>query len=776
MKFRTIKKHLVSFILLLTTTNIFACAGGDYWDGMWFYNLFYQTNISAKEYYPFLRDDDNTFYCEDYSYNQEKEITLGNIMLWQQLLSNWSTEELEQAIYDFDNFDWSKHQTNIDNSVKTYLAFANECSKAVEFRSQYRSWNYRDISKEENFDPRELLSKANELVNSESNKQLKARYYYQIIRLLHYSKAWDEAIAVFDNNVDNQFEKNEIYYYMLDQIAGCYYSTNNYEKAAYLFTKVFNKSYDRKKSAFCSFSFCTQKGAEGKQYYKTADDEKDLLILKSLSEFSDKISNINQFIALDANDKRIELLFTRALNNVERNVWPKDFGLEEIVLPKISDDDNYNELRDIAEKQAQNPAVSNTAFWQLAHSYLSFIGQDYDTANRLLTTVEGYHNQKQVLQFVYTTFSWTKMTPENEAQLASILNDHANFRADGALYYDGQEDWIQLILDKTAHNYFKSGQLAKAFLIHNTVETCNNLNSIELLNDLQEFYYKSDKTPFEKILLHQTQNNSDDFLTYIHYQKGIYYLKEAQPEEALQQFNQSGEFSEREFFTASIFSNNTIECFNCDPEFVMEDEVYKADVFSFIKPEFSHKELAEYLLRLENLRSDERQWKQKLANYLLGNYYFNICNTGYYRGLINNKSNCCHYNFFSYNLYEKQKNIASEIIQNHRGYNLQNINYRGARYYHLSDVAHEYYNKTIALSTDKELNARCLYMIAKCELNSFYNNGSDDYIAIGSGYYKLKLPKYESFKELKKNYSDTKFYAKMIEECSYYNLYIETLE
>ncbi len=770
------KNYIISFALLLLSTNILACAGGDYWDGMWFYNLFYQTNISGEEYYPFLRDDDNTFYREDYSYSEKEEVPQGNILLWLKLLPNWDKKDIEKAIYEFDSFDWSNKNTAIEKSAQTYLAFANTCSDAVSFRSKYRSWNYNDISQEEDFDPRELLTKANQLVNNENNAQLKARYYYQIIRLLHYSKAWDEAIAVYNNNVKDQFEKDEIYYYIVDQIAGCYYSTNDYEKAAYLFVKVFNKSYDRKKSAFCSFNFCARKGAEGKKYYQGINDEKDFLILKSLSEFADKITTINQFIALDANDKRVELLFMRALNNVERNIWPKDFGLKEVTLPDVSQDNNYEELLSIAEKQSQNAQVSNKDFWQLASSYLSFIAQDYTKANQKLITVQSYPNQKQVLQYVYTAFSWTTITKENETQLANIIEDNANYTKDGKVDYGNQEDWLKLILDKTAHTYYKSHQLAKAFLIHNYLETCNKLNSIELLNDLEDFYYKGEKSAFEQMLLNQTLNKTEDFMAFVHYQKGIYFLKQAQPDEALQQFMEGGDYANQPYLPAALFSNNRIECFNCESELVMEDEVYKADVFSFIQPSFSHKELAEYLLHLEELCHDERQWKQKLANYLLGNYYFNICNTGYYRGIINHQSNCCHYNYFDYNMYQKKKNTAEEIIKNSKGYNLQTIYYRGGKYFGLSDVAQDYYYKTIDLSTDKELNARCLYLIAKCELNYFYNNGSDDYIAIGSGYFKLKLPKYQSFKTLYENYSETKFYAKMIEECSYFNLYIETLE
>ena len=142
------------------------------------------------------------------------------------------------------------------------------------------------------------------------------RYYYQIIRILHYSKNWEDAIKLYDSKVKDKLTKNEIYYYIIDQIAGCYYSNKNYQKAAYLFTKVFNKSFDRKKSAFLSYNFCTKKDADGKPFFKGFEDEKDFILITSLRNFSDEIININKFINLDENDQRVELLFMRALNNV----------------------------------------------------------------------------------------------------------------------------------------------------------------------------------------------------------------------------------------------------------------------------------------------------------------------------------------------------------------------------------------------------------------------------------------------------------------------------
>ena len=198
----------------------------------------------------------------------------------------------------------------------------------------------------------------------------------------------------------------------------------------------------------------------------------------------------------------------------------------------------------------------------------------------------------------------------------------------------------------------------------------------------------------------------------------------------------------------------------------MADEVYKA--FPFIATTFSRKQLAENLIALEQLRQDEKQWKVKLANYLLGNYYFNISNTGYYRGLLTSNSNCCSYSY----TFNDQIKEADAIIKNKENYNLSTIFLHDKNYFDMSSVAMQYYQNTIDLSTDRELSARCLYLMAKCELNRFYNVGASATFEVKENeYYTFKLPQYKSFKTLEEEYSSTDFYNMIIDECSYFKLY-----
>ena len=765
-------RKILIIILTLYSSSVFA--GWEGIDGWYFYNLFKQTNISAEEFYPFLREDFTTFYSNsNYKQNKVKVYPKGNISLWNELLVDWNIYEIEKAIYEPENFSWHNKNTEIDKRAKIYIDFAQICSEAFDYRNKMNSWDYNEIKQQKTINTEALLSKANTLLNNESNEQLKARYYYQIIRILHYSKNWEDAIKLYDSKVKDKLTKNEIYYYIIDQIAGCYYSIKNYQKAAYLFTKVFNKSFDRKKSAFLSYNFCTKKDADGKPFFKGFEDEKDFILITSLRNFSDEIININKFINLDENDQRVELLFMRALNNVERVVWPKNIGVGHETLPFYDEKNNYKDLLSIVEKQVGNYAVRNKDFWRIASSYLSFINNDIKTAKNELSKVNSFPEQKKALSIIYEVFSWNEISSSDEDHIYYILKA---IPVQDDWYMDSENDLRNFILHKIAHTYYKNNQIAKAFLVHNYLEKVNNINSLELLDALENFYLKPNKNNYEQLLI-ANMDKKNNFTDYINYQKGIYYLYDKKPDLALVFFNKNNSYKAQKPIPNTIFSNNIKECFTCDVNEIMDDEVYKADVFSFINANSTAKDLAINLMELIKLTSNEKLWKAKLANYLLANYYYNISNTGYYRGLLTDNTNTGDRIYINYanDKYFSPKITGEEIIANKSGYNLSNISGYEKHYFNLSELAMKYYQNVIDLSTDKELNARCMYLMAKCELNHFYNNGGDNnYKILVNGKwnnYEIELPKSRSFKLLNEKYSDTEFHDMIIKECSYYRHY-----
>ena len=187
-------KYFISIILLLSSTSVLSCGYHRVWDGMSFYNLFEQTNISATEFYPFLKDDHNAFYKNSkINHYKLEKYPRGNISFWKEILTDWETKEIEKAVYEFDSFSWKDRRNKIENRTKKYLEFAQKCSEDFRYRNKRHSWNYNEITAKKTVNAKSLLSRANQLLNEETNRQLKLRYYYQIIDIREEELILEEA-------------------------------------------------------------------------------------------------------------------------------------------------------------------------------------------------------------------------------------------------------------------------------------------------------------------------------------------------------------------------------------------------------------------------------------------------------------------------------------------------------------------------------------------------------------------------------------------------------
>lgn len=768
-------KYLLTTVLLFFSLQSLPC-GSDWSEEYFFYNLFNQEHISETSYHPFLRYSSG-FYSSSKSLDQDKE----NFRLWQKVLKKWSVEEIQTGLETNSDEEFEKLWSGKSKGeeAKAYMVFARKCSKAFAYRGM-NSWSYNQLREKQKPNLDLLIEEGMLAFESEKNKQIHQRYAYQLIRLWHYSERYKTAINFYNGQNLTDLEKTEIYYYTLDQLAGCYYSSGNYEKAAYLFMTVFSNSYDRKESAYLSYSFCNHHSALGKPHLQNLDDTLSFITLKSIREFSNPFVGMKQIIKAAPNDSRLELLFMRSINEMEREVWPIRFGMEGKDLPNLVEA-NYalDNLLELCGEMVQNRKVKNKDFWALSYSYLTFIKGDTPKAMKYLKKAKDkkYKVQKSTLQQLYTVFSWNEMNTDNERIFANYLGEIGDLKKSGN---STVRTTHSVLLDRIAHLYYKDEKLAQAFLIHNDLHTMIDLASLELIDDLIHFLGKTNKSAYETILAQRAAN--DQGLDYMYYLKGMYYLQHAQPKLANDFLKASSYYKKtskqkrkiESIVSAKIFSNNTKECFNCNERYLMQDKVYSNTAFTFIKDKFSKGELSVYLLKLESLSKDSDKEVRSQANYLLGNYYFNISNTGYYRGILSGHTNTGWKTYFKNDNYKGHNPTAVDLIKSKKGYNFNEVTYYYKLHFGLADVALGYYQKSIDESYNEELKARSLYMMSKCELNQFYNSreshryGYTDYI----GYVGRRMgPSQESFKTLKEDYNHTSFYRQIIRECSYFRNY-----
>lgn len=771
--------------LRLTLTFIFLAlwvrpCSYEYDDAMLYYNIFEQTAISDKILFPFLRDTRMFF---DAGEKKVSNPYLGNLMLWKELLPKWSLEDLDLVLNNSDDAQfekiWKKNSGKKDIEAKEYMQFARMSSDTMSFKYR-RSWNYDDILQNKEIDINPILTEGYSKFEKVKNEQLRLRYAYQIIRALHYTKRYADAIDFFESRVLDQFEKTEIYYYTVDQVAGCYYSNGDYQKAAYLFFTVFDKSIDRKHSAVLSYGFCSHH-MSGMDESKITDEDRIGWLTLQAWQGRSNVSALKKAVAIDPADSRVELLFMRALNDVEREVWPRYQGIFDDGLPDFTDNakNAIQVLSSVADSIIRHTDIRNKDFWLLGGSYLDFLNGDVKTASFKINQVkpEKFTEQKQKLIHLYEVFKWKAIGEEQAKYIEQ--NFQSIFELKNYEWWENTGPaWQFLILDQLSHLYYKSGQLAESFLCRNELNRLENISSHKLIDALIAFAEKENKTTLEKLLMGRSGLSPQEALSYVYEVKGLYYLQEANAKEGHNWLKKSKKHAVKteSNISARIFSNNTIECFECDEEKVMVDSVFLADAFSFIKPKFDKLELAENLLRLDSITQSATAWKARLANYLLANYYFNVSNTGYFRGTLTNDVNCCHGFYLERNAKNTFANSVDDRITKSLGYNLYGVSQYPVTYYGLAKKSYAHYEKVIETSTNAELNARCLYMMAKCELNTYYNDlayeNRNDWHGVSYDGGTISSHYRKSFKKLKSEYSNTNFYSEALKECSFFSYYV----
>jgi len=768
-KIKTIKSIFLVFFLFtlnssFATDGLYFC-GGYYDPDAYYFNLFNQKNISQKAFYPFLRVDDVDFYDEIESEESE------NIRLWYHFFDKkYSKESLTKIIFKNNKKGFSKDFKN-ETQFLNYLQFAKDCEPIAIEKSG--TWNYNEILNTKEVGVSELLERGLNLFEKESNNELKLRYAYQIIRLHHYGKMYYEAIDFFENSIQSQYPKSEIYYYLLDQLGGCYYNLKQYEKAAYTFLTVFEKSLDKKTSAFISYKFCTYRGAEGKTLLKTKEERANQIFITGLRQFSDELQDLKRIRDLGAAEDKQELLMIRIVNNLERESLRQYSSEGKSVMDlERKKTQKIKEVLFFADEVATS-SPKNKEFWQLTSSYLSFLSGNINEAKTKLVGVSSSHlkEQKESLNVIYKVFSWDSISTENEEWLADVFK---HLKSEKALdithckeFYENKYSCSirEFTFKQLGHYYFKEGNLAKAFLVQNLYNYLENLKGIsshKLIDQLINLVEKPNKNEFEKLLLKlkfRSVNDIPAILNVLKNEKGSIYLRSGDFKSALAFLDKK----KNKTIPSEVFSNNIKECFNCSSSEVMDDKVYEAEFFSFLNGDMNKYNLSLNLKKLEDITGNEEEklWKRKLANYLLANYFFNVSNTGYFR-TVNYSSN------YWYN-YSFGRGVSSmnEVMNQKDNYYFKTFE---NKYNNLASKSKDYYRKTIELSTDEELNARCAYMIAKCELNTFYNNiwerGYNGYSIDDK-----EKPTREGFNALKSRYRNTQFYTEIKSKCGFFKHY-----
>lgn len=480
------------------------------------------------------------------------------------------------------------------------------------------------------------------------------------------------------------------------------------------------------------------------------------------------------------------------------------------------DQTTKNYLDDLEKFTAKTKEKSKDEYWQIADAYLKFLKKDYKESTEILndikTTNPEYLEEIKRMKVLNDIVSQPKVDAAYEDHLMKeyaeyfvekeVKKDTANVNEYD--YYGDVPSTADFLKDVMANRYFLQGENGKSFLMNNKLSDLQYNPNSSLVKSVEEFYRKPNKSQFEQQIIAKNMDsvgNIDAFFNTIYgdramrladFEKAKSYYEKAQKFGGIPRVNydwteNNGQTTTQKQYTPTeyngfnnisnlVFGHNVWESFQSTDTESMKAENYTD--FPFIKNNMNKLELADVLIQLKKIGTGNNE-KAAKANQLIGNLLYNTSILGYYRQLfvmdIDN-SNGGKYNFWN--------------TDNNNPYKYYYKNFLDTSYIEPDnfDLAINYYQKALKLSSNKEEKARILFQMASAEQGKYYQyeakapkdfdysdpKWSEKEDARQKQMDNLKNQKYRTyFAQLKTQYSDTEAAKSLMGSCSYFSYFMK---
>ena len=527
--------------------------------------------------------------------------------------------------------------------------------------------------------------------NAESDNELKLRYGYQLVRLAHYTRRFQEAVQLFEQYVEPLKMRTEMYYYALAQKAGALRGMGETQRANRDFIRVFANSYDLKTMAYTSLTMGWDNEINFADFVAGAADNNernDIFFMMGYSDFNNPVNEIEKIVVTDPNAIQAKVLMVRAINMLERRMLlsyvPWGEGDDRSRYPYLGQDDTegrafFNQALRVSDMQRDKASDKN--FWNLASSYLHFLNKDFELANNCLGNVKSTDADYMAMVKNLTAYIDICRQPKIDANTERYLYDNYAKMIKGEESYSlnmADNSFIGMVL---SNRYGLQGEKAKSFLMLRHVKAIEDNPEESLLDDIQSFLNKKKKTQLEEYIAATSTTEMANTNNYLAYVKGVLRLTEGDFKTAKGLFEKQTRLK----MSRRLFGHNIEVYYSGDEKDIMRDD-YIAD-FSFIHDNMTEVEVADALMQLDKIGKKEKGDESAKANYLIANFFYNVSRTGYYRQYLRFDNN----NGFSYWKYGPDANVYKNTL----------------------DLSSAYLEKAKKSAEDRELKAHIVYAQAK---------------------------------------------------------------
>ncbi len=664
---------------------------------------------------------------------------------------------------------------NKDLEALGYLLFAKQVEPFVIGNSE--SWEAveRDSSKMS-----KLIKNGQQLYSAAKTPFFKLRYAYQVVRLAHYSGRYTDAIQFYDNYISANNTASILQPLSLALKAGALFRTGNTKEAAYLFSKAFSNSIAKRVSNYNGFRWSIDSKMKRADYLalcKTNEEKADMLSLFAMGSADNELLSLEQIYQLNPGCETLEILAVREINKLEESYFTPSLQKEKggstfyyYWAEEKSDSmlsatgKETSTLVNFLQKAAGNKKTPNPGLFETGAAYTAYLLKDYASAKKYLAAAEKMNlTQKVKAQWTLTNIlvsinENTRMDAAFEERLLPSLQwleqTSKNEQSIGAGYYEirqWKKIYRDLMCEILAKRYRQAGEYHKEILCIGAADFIdspgaddnyyrgvdymrNNLAS----KDVEKLYAlitAKQKNKFENFLLKRNSINQSVVADFA----GTAYLREYDYANAIQWFKKLPDKK-----SLLINKNPFIDLLYDQEERLATEENFSTNKLVF----------AETMLQLTQKAITDKSNAAK--------HYYKIA-AGMY--------NMTYYGH------------TWELVQYHRsgtdGYRIPKDASFFQKEYYGCFSAHNYFEKAMTASADKNFKGRCLFMMAKCiqkqVARPLYNdfNGNWDQQMAAEKIYWDKFRENRYFPQLAKEYSNTTFYKEAYNSCSFLHDFVK---
>ncbi|MDR6844789.1 hypothetical protein [Flavobacterium granuli] len=747
-----LKKLLIAFsaLALLVYGTIYACADGDW--GWSFDSNFTPETFVDKSYSPLFLSTD-VFYGIGFDTEHRTRFNSENIKDWSTYLEGKINEkDLTFFLTDSSSTDvadlniyykkgktnkwtekWNKKFNINDSKVKDFLMFLSDAQFVETYSTQqFDSWNYDETTKPQLLTDRNWIKSIEKKYSDAKDPFLKNRYWFLAIKASFYSDRQVNGVSFF-YQTEKSIPKNTLYFRALAYVAGVEYKQKHYAKSNFLYSQVFDKCPTmRVVSAYC---FHPQEQKDWKQSLSMAktDDEKAALWAIQ-GYYNDDEKAIAEIYKLQPKNQHLDFLLTRLINNQENKIDQSFKDKTVLENKKRTKDSIHKSTINLVNKIAESDKTSKPYLWNVAAGYLETLNGNFKQADKNFDKAESKMpktplaiNQVRLLRFVNNLSKIDQLNSENEKTILADLS---------WLYFELPKKPIESFRYENASAWSKNYLAALYHTQKNTVMTeifnheFSFYDNEKQLLDMKAFLSKANKTELEKIGTSIYEIKLAD----INYFQGVKATFENKIPEAIAFIKQSDKLQNTVFY-GNPFLGNIKDCHDCDHQAAQKKKYTMLDFLTTIQK------------MQDNVEKKIDVYNNSL---LLGHAFYNITHFGngrlFYEGSITGSGSTP--DFF--------RDPIRDMITN-------------------CSLAKAYYEKAFSASKNNEQKAKTQYMMAKCERNDYYNKR---YYSLNLSTWDIQDDKtnflaWQGFKNIKANYSKTKYYKEIINECGYFKTYVQ---